>query len=30
MMMVNSKSERMWKEALMACFKVLDQHLPEE
>jgi hypothetical protein len=24
---VNDELERMWKEAIMACFKVLSQHL---
>jgi hypothetical protein len=27
-MIVNSELERMRKEAIMACFKVLSQHLP--
>jgi hypothetical protein len=26
-MIVNYELERMWKEAVMACFKVLSQHM---
>jgi hypothetical protein len=28
-MIVNDELERMWKEVVVACFKVLPQHLPE-
>jgi hypothetical protein len=29
-LLVNDELERMWKEAVVALFKVLSQHLPEE